>query len=84
MKTELDESIEWYHVKELPNMIVDHNQIVTDTLQSLRLNLNKNIIILNLLPKTFTMKDVQDLYETIFDETYARNNFQKKILDLND
>ena len=66
---------------ELANL--SHNQIVADALESLRLNPNKNRIIFNLLPETFIMKDVQDLYETIFDETYARNNFQKKILDLN-
>jgi len=29
------------------------------------------------------MKNIQELYETIFDITLARNNFQKKILDLN-
>ncbi len=42
-----------------------------------------NIIVLNLLPETFTMKEVQDLYETIFEQEYVRNNFQKKILELN-
>lgn len=54
-------------------MMLDHNEMITNALDSLRLNLNKNIIILNLLPETFIMKDVQDLYETIFDETYARS-----------
>lgn len=83
VKTELDESMEWYNIRELPNMIIDHNEIVEHALESLRLNLDNNIIVLNLLPETFTMKEVQDLYETIFEQTYARNNFQKKILDLN-
>ncbi|HWV32639.1 MAG TPA: hypothetical protein VN038_23420, partial [Dyadobacter sp.] len=36
-----------------------------------------------LLPETFTMREVQELYESIFDRAFARNNFQKKILDLN-
>ena len=62
---------------------MDHNEMIDKALESLRLNLNNNIIVLNLLPETFTMKEVQDLYETIFDKTYARNNFQKMILDLN-
>lgn len=83
VKTELDESMEWYNIHELPAMIVDHNEIVKKALESLRLNLDNNIIVLNLLPETFIMKEVQDLYETIFEQTYARNNFQKKILDLN-
>lgn len=82
-KTYLDESLEWYNIHEIPTMMIDHNEMIKRALESLKLNLDKNIIILNLLPETFTMKEVQDLYETIFEETYARNNFQKKILDLN-
>lgn len=82
-KTSLDESMEWYNIHELPTMMMDHNEMIEKALESLRLNLDTNIIVLNLLPETFTMKDVQDLYETIFEKTYARNNFQKKILELN-
>ncbi len=41
------------------------------------------LLAFNLLAETFTMKEVQQLYEAIFDKPFARNNFQKKILDLN-
>ncbi len=82
-KTELDESMEWYNIHEIPIMMMDHNGMIEKALESLRLNLDTNIIVLNLLPETFTMKEVQDLYETIFEKEYARNNFQKKILELN-
>lgn len=82
-KTNLDESMEWYNIHEIPTMMMDHNEMIEKALESLRLNLDTNIIVLNLLPETFTMKEVQDLYETIFEKTYARNNFQKKILELN-
>ena len=82
-KSDLDESMEWYSIHELPNLMMDHAEMVKTALESLRLNLDNNIIVLNLLPETFTMKEVQNLYETIFEDTYARNNFQKKILDLN-
>jgi 8-oxo-dGTP diphosphatase len=82
-KTDLDESIEWYNIKDLPDMIIDHNEIVEKALETLRLNLDEKLIAFNLLPETFTMKEVQELYETIFDKPFARNNFQKKILDLN-
>lgn len=82
-KTDIDESMTWYSIHDLPNLIMDHKQIIEKALDSMRLSLDKNIIILNLLPEVFTMKEVQDLYETIFEQTYARNNFQKKILELN-
>jgi 8-oxo-dGTP diphosphatase len=82
-KIEIDESIEWYNIKHLPAMIMDHNEIVEKALDTLRLNLDQKLIAFSLLPETFTMKEVQELYEAIFDKPFARNNFQKKILDLN-
>jgi len=59
------------------------NDIVRYALIALRHNLDQKLIGFNLLPETFTMKEVQELYEAIFDKQFARNNFQKKILDLN-
>ena len=81
--TDLDQSIDWYTVGQLPSMIMDHNQIIEKALESLRLNLGPKLIAFNLLPETFTMKEVQELYEAIYDKPFARNNFQKMILDLN-
>lgn len=82
-KTYMDESIEWINVKELPNMIMDHNDIVVYALETLRQNLDQKLIGFNLLPETFTMREVQELYEAVYDRPFARNNFQKKMLDLN-
>ncbi|WP_247236537.1 NrtR DNA-binding winged helix domain-containing protein [Telluribacter sp. SYSU D00476] len=82
-KADIDESIGWYDIGQLPPMIMDHKDIVSKALDTLRLNLDEKLIAFNLLPETFTMKEVQELYETIYDKPFARNNFQKKILDLN-
>ncbi|GAB3985390.1 NUDIX domain-containing protein [Spirosoma daeguense] len=82
-KTELDESIAWYPIKELPTMIMDHELIVTKALETLRQNLDQKLIAFSLLPATFTMREVQELYEAVYDKPFARNNFQKKILDMN-
>lgn len=80
-KSTLDESIEWYNLDELPTMIIDHNQIVEKALQTLRSELDEKLNAFNLLPDTFTMKEVQEMYETIFDKLFVRTNFQKKILE---
>ncbi len=82
-KNAIDESIGWYPITELPPMIMDHNQMVGSALETLRANLNQKLIAFNLLPVTFTMREVQELYEAIVDKPFARNNFQKMILDLN-
>lgn len=79
----MDESMEWYDLDSIPEMIMDHNQIVDKALMSLRLSLDRKSMVFKLLPETFTMKEVQDLYETILEKSFAANNFPKKILDLN-
>lgn len=80
--TKLDASISWYPIGDLPEMIMDHNDIAAKGLEALRGDLDEKRLAFNLLPETFTMKEVQELYEAISGKPYARNNFQKKILDL--
>ena len=82
-KNEIDESIGWYDIKDLPPMIMDHHEIIRQALETLRRDLDEKLIAFNLLPDTFTMREVQELYEAIYDKPFARNNFQKKILDMN-
>ncbi|MEZ0540023.1 NUDIX hydrolase [Fibrella arboris] len=79
----IDEYIEWYPIHQLPSLIMDHTQMVAQALDTLRLQLDQHLIAFNLLPETFTMKELQELYEAIFEKPFARNNFQKKMLDLN-
>ena len=79
----LEERLEWQNMKDIPKLTHDHNEIVTYALEALRQNLDQKLIGFKLLPETFTMKEVQELYEAVYDKPLARNNFQKKILDLN-
>ena len=64
-------------------MIMDHAQIVKNALNMLRANLNLDLSAVKLLREPFTIKDVQNLYEALLETSFARNNFQKKILDMN-
>lgn len=82
-ETELDQSIRWYPIKKLPAMIMDHNDMVEQALKTLRRDLDEKLNAFNLLPETFTMKEVQGVYECVYDRPFVRTNFQKKILDLN-
>jgi ADP-ribose pyrophosphatase YjhB (NUDIX family) len=70
----------WHSVSDLRNLIIDHKQIVKKGLQSLRLHLNFQPIGYNLLPREFTLKDLQLIYETILGRKLDRSNFQRKIL----
>jgi 8-oxo-dGTP diphosphatase len=79
----LENALEWHDVEKLPELTHDHRHIVECAHNELRENLDKKLIGFNLLPETFTMKQVKELYEAIHGRPFARNNFQKKILDLN-
>jgi hypothetical protein len=79
---EIDKSIDWYDVKKLPPMIMDHQDQVIRALETLRFHLDNKLLGFNLLPEKFTMKDLQHLYEAVYDKPFRRNNFQKKMLDL--
>ena len=79
---EFEAYLEWKNVKDMPKMTYDHNDIVAFALDTLRQDLDKKLIGFNLLSETFTMKEVQELYEAVYDKPFAMNNFQKKMLDL--
>jgi 8-oxo-dGTP diphosphatase len=70
----------WHNVMALPNLIIDHKQIIEKGLQSLRIHLNYQPIGYNLLQKEFPLKDLQLIYEAILGKKLDRSNFQRKIL----
>ncbi|MCR9065382.1 MAG: NUDIX hydrolase [Cytophagales bacterium] len=72
----------WFPIDKLPELIMDHKEIVTEALIALRRNLDEKLIGFNLLPETFTMRNLQELYEAVYEKPFARNNFQKKMLSL--
>jgi 8-oxo-dGTP diphosphatase len=78
----LSDSIAWYEVENLPDLIFDHSEIVQKALQTLRENLDRKLIGGNLLPERFTMNELQAVYEAIFGEKLRRTSFQRKLLSL--
>jgi 8-oxo-dGTP diphosphatase len=79
----LDSSINWININELPNLIMDHNLILEKAVKELRNDLDTKLNVFYLMPENFTMKDLQEVYETIFEKPFLRTNFQKKFLELN-
>jgi len=79
---EFSKECTWCDIDKVPDLILDHNQILEKALQSLRLDLNDYPVGKDLLPEKFTMPELQRLYETILGKTMDRRNFQKKALAL--
>ncbi|PZX55693.1 NUDIX hydrolase [Algoriphagus chordae] len=83
MPDELSDSIEWYDFDQVPQLMMDHNEIVQKALDHLRTNLDQKLLSFNLLPERFTMKELKQVYDAILGETQNRANFQRKMLGLN-
>ncbi|AXE20040.1 NUDIX hydrolase [Runella rosea] len=73
---------DWHDIHQIPTLILDHNRIVEKALSTLRLMLDHKLVGFNLLSETFTMNELQSLYETILDKKLLRANFQRKMLSM--
>lgn len=71
---------EWMNIHDIPEMLLDHREILNKALEHLQVQLNNHPVGYNLLPDKFTMPELQKLYETILDKKLDRRNFQRKIL----
>ncbi|WP_255569720.1 NUDIX domain-containing protein [Cellulophaga sp. HaHa_2_95] len=73
----------WFEVSKLPDLVLDHNLMVKDALHRLRNVAQFYPIGLELLPKKFTIPQLQRLYEELFQKKIDTRNFRKKLLSLN-
>ena len=78
----LTDECRWWDLLAHPPLLFDHAQIVARALETLRIQLRYRPIGLNLFRGSFTLPELQRLYETILGRALDRRNFQKKMLDL--
>jgi len=69
----------WCPVEKLPQLIFDHNQIIGEALTILRNEIRTKPLCFELLPKKFTIRQMQNVYEAILNETFDNRNFRKRL-----
>jgi len=72
----------WFAVTELPELAFDHAEILGVAHERLRGKVVYQPIGFELLPKRFTLRQLQHLYETILGRPLDKRNFRKKILGM--
>lgn len=72
---------QWIDINDMPTLGFDHPQMVAKALKIMRTKLNNKPIGFNLLPKLFTLTQMQQLYETILGEPIDKRNFRKRIAE---
>lgn len=73
----------WQSVSRLPALIFDHLKMVKRALQELQMQIKVKPVGFALLPEKFTLVQLQDLYEAIYQKNIDKRNFRKKILSMN-
>jgi 8-oxo-dGTP diphosphatase len=71
---------QWFEVARLPALAYDHTELAGYALQRLRSRLRYMDIARNLLPPTFTMGDLQDIYQSVLERGIDRRNFRRWML----
>ena len=72
----------WFSVYDLPELAFDHKKIIDDALYHLRYEIKNTNIAVQLMPEEFTLSELQNAYEIIFDERQDKRNFRKKTKEL--
>ena len=72
----------WFPAASPPKLAFDHAKILKIGLERLRSKLGYTTVGFELLPKQFTLPELQDLYEAILERPLDKRNFRKKILSL--
>ena len=73
----------WFAVHQIPKLAFDHQTIVEVAYTRLKGKVRYEPIGFELLPKKFTLSQIQRLYEIILGERLDKRNFRRKILKMN-
>jgi 8-oxo-dGTP diphosphatase len=71
--------LSWHPVNEIRKLAFDHKLILDTCLARLQDQVMDHPIIFNLLPEKFSLRELQELYESILGVELDRRNFRKKI-----
>src|SRR5437868_13244961 len=74
----LDNELHWQDVQTVTDLAFDHQQIFATCYQWLQKRIQEHPLGFNLLPRKFSLRDLQNLYEAILDTKMDRRNFRKK------
>jgi 8-oxo-dGTP diphosphatase len=74
----LDNELHWHDIKNVKDLAFDHQEIFEVCLKNLQRRIQEHPLGFNLLPKKFSLRELQNLYEAILDTKMDRRNFRKK------
>lgn len=77
-----ENELHWHDVDSINDLAFDHYQIFKACYLSLQKRVQEHPLGFNLLPKKFSLRELQNLYSAILDTSLDRRNFRKKFLSM--
>lgn len=71
----------WFEIGNLPELAFDHHIVIEKGLERLKEDIYFRPVGFQLLGDTFTMPELQNIYEAILNRSFDRRNFAKKMLN---
>ena len=72
----------WTKIDEIPTLVFDHSEMVEKARELMKQKASVEPIGFNLLPKLFTLSQLQSLFEAIYGEVMDKRNFRKKVAEM--
>ena len=70
----------WFPINDYPDLIFDHNEMVEAAKARLKYKASHQPVGFELLPQRFTLPELQNLYEAIYQTPLDKRNFRRRIL----
>lgn len=77
--SKLIEVAKWSNAYEINDLMFDHQEIYDEAFKKLRYDLLHEPLVFELLPVKFTLTEMQKLYEAIFNTSYDKRNYRRKV-----
>ena len=78
----LENELHWHDVKNVTDLAFDHQEIFDTCYKRLQKRVQEHPLGFNLLPKKFSLRDLQNLYEALLGIKLDRRNFRKKFFSM--
>lgn len=75
-----DYHAEWFLVDKKPQLVFDHDIMLKMAQQELRYQAASHPILFEMLPEKFTIPQLQNLYEGVYETRFDNRNFSRKVL----
>ena len=74
-------SADFFDISSVPLLAYDHNNVIDKSIEILRSRILDSNILKGLLPREFTLPELQSVYECLLGNSIDRRNFRKKLIN---